>query len=426
MPSRYPITDFNNLNVDWMIGQMFEQAADIDTLEAGVSANAGAIAQEVLDRQAADAGLQYQIDNITAGLTPVLDRTQNVTKKRHVLFVLDSFGAKPTTTTSPADKAAGYMGLASGDWEKIYQASIGFATTPSFYTLLTTTALTLTLAEVTDIVFIGGNNDLSSVSNETTVRTVMGDIWTWVGNNIPNAKVWVLFDAWRPATGQTPNDYMREQGIYQRSAAYCGFTYANITPSYHGTDLLSDGVHPTLAGSEALGYAIAQVLTGSPTPYGTRTWEKIQVTPSAVVTALENNWAFNCRIEDRLFLYISPGYTWTVNSGTPRQIAGDIWPMQQEYDAGTVDQALLNSPDLYPHMFMLPATFEYVESGGGKFDGMVMLRFYSGHIYVRFRGDCNHNQGSTIPPGSQGSEGYANISKVHFWGGTYEVSAFAN
>ena len=418
----YPITDFNNLNVDWMIQQMSDQTEHLDNLDAGVSANADAIAQEVLDRQGADAGLQYQIDNITAGLTPVLDRTQNVLSKRHVLFVMDSFGSWPSSGNSAADCAADYMGLQAGDWELIYAAAYGFATSPGFYDLLTNASITITRDEITDVVFIAGNNDLGAAEN--TVQTNMTAITTWIKSNIQNAKVWVMFDAYRPLTGST-NSYQSTQVIYERCAAKAEMTYVNIAPAYHATDYVDfvngGGVHPTLDGSKALGYAVAQALSGSRDPNGGRSWTFLGLTPGAVVTAISTGFAINCRFGDALELYINPGATWTVNSASWRCVGGNIWNAQGTwYDAADVTSAFFNSPSVYPFTILAPCTFECTDTGADALmDGFVGMRFTSGKLKCTFFGDANRNAGTA-------NEGWAKISKVHFKGGSYTLSAFNN
>lgn len=55
MPSRYPITDFNNLNIDWVISQLREVTDKTDLTEAGLSA-------EIQDRENGDAELRSMIE----------------------------------------------------------------------------------------------------------------------------------------------------------------------------------------------------------------------------------------------------------------------------------------------------------------------------------------------------------------------------
>ena len=426
MPSRYPITDFNNLNVDWMIGQMSEQATDIDTLEAGVSANADAIAQEVLDRQAADAGLQYQIDNITIGTALVLPRTPNVNTIRQIVFVTDSFGSFPDAASSFVEECAANMNLQLGNWQKIYQAGSGFYlsdATKRFLTMIQNATITLIPDEVTDFVFVGGNNDLGAGLGD--IRGQVVACAQWVQSNYPNAKVWVVFDAFRTLSGPDANASQTTQKAYQEGAAMEGAVYATVAPAMHGVDLIrSDGVHPTNSGVVALGKALSEVLVGSPNPTGGRSWAKVTGTPSSVVTALEDGWMMNSINGDMIEVFINPGYTWTVNSASWRAVGGNMWYANGHtwYDAATdVTAAFFNSPSLYPFTIAAPCCFECDTADGGApyMNGFTMIRFTGGKIKCVFFGDPNRNAGTA-------NEGWAKISKVHFFGGSWTLSALNN
>ena len=424
MPSRYPITDFNNLNVDWMIGQMSEQSDDIDTLQAGVAANAQAILDEEGARQLEDANLQYQIDNITIGTALVLPRTPNVNTIRQIVFVTDSFGSFPDASSSFVEECAANMNLQAGNWQKIYQAGSGFYLSDAskrFLTMIQNANITLTPDEVTDFVFVGGNNDLGAGLGN--IRGQVVACAQWVQSNYVNAKVWVVFDAFRTLSGPDSNASQTTQKAYQEGAAMEGAVFATVAPAMHGVDLIrADGVHPTDAGVVALGKALSEVLVGSPDPNGGRTWAQVVATPGAVVTALEAGWMMNSVNGDMIEVYINPGYTWTVNSTSWRAVGGNIWYAQGHtwYDVGTVTAAFFNSPSLYPFTIAAPCCFECVDTPGDPYmNGYTMIKFYAGHIYATFFGDPNRNAGTA-------NEGWAKISKVHFFGGSWTLSALNN
>lgn len=422
--TRYPITDYNNLNVDWMIEQISTNKEDISDLSSGVSGNAAAIQQEARDRAAADEDLQTQIDNIEIGQAAVMDRRPNVNQIRKVVFVTDSFGSFPDAASSFVEEAASNLNLQPGNWEKIYQAGSGFYlsdTTKRFLTMIQNATIQLEPAEVTDFVFVGGNNDLGAALN--SIRGQVIACAQWVAANYANARVWVIFDAWRPLSGPDSNASQNTQKAYMEGAAMEGATYATAAPAMHGVDLIrSDGVHPTDAGVVALGKAVSEILAGSPDPTGGRTWAQVAITPGAVVTNLEAGWMINSYNGNMIEVYINPGYTWTVNSTSWRAVGGNIWYSNGHtwYDVGTVTAAFFNSPSLYPFTMMAPATFECTDSGADALmDGFVALRFYGGHLYATFFGDAMRHAGTA-------NAGWAQISKVHFKGGSWTLSALNN
>lgn len=434
---RYPITDFNNLNVDWMIGQLSEQTTDIDNLEAGVTANADAIAQEVLDRQTEDAGLQYQIDNIIAGTAQVKDRTLNINSLRQMVVVTDSFGSYPNVNNSFVEEAMANLNIPAASFQKIYQAGSGFYlsdTSKRFYTMIQNAAISLTPDEVTDFVFVGGNNDLGAGLGD--IRGEVVNCAQWVHTNYVNAKVWIIFDAWRPLSGPhnlNPGNFTQiTQKAYQEGAALEGSVFATVAPAMHGIDLLlADGVHPSATGVIALGKAVAEVLAGSPNPTGGRTWAQVTVTPGSIVTALDNGWMLNCYNGDMIEIMINPGYTWTVNSGSWRCIGMNRWygyspyndPLYGNhviYEVGPVTAAFFNSTTLYPFEILAPCTFECTDTGADALmDGFVNMRFDTGKLYCFFIGDAMRHAGTS-------NEGWAKISKVHFKGGSWTLSALNN
>lgn len=424
---RYPFTDFNNLNVDWMIGQLAEQTEALDDQAAGIAANAQAIIDEASTRQTEDAGLQYQIDNIIAGTARVLDRRPNVNQIRQIVFVTDSFGSFPDASSSFVEECAANLNLQPGNWEKIYQAGAGFYlsdSTKRFLTMITNATITLTPEEVTDFVFVGGNNDLGAGLGNIRNQIVL--CAQWVATNYPNARVWVIFDAWRPQSTSDGNAGQTTQKAYQEGAALEGATFATAAPAMHGVDLIrSDGVHPTDDGVVALGKAVAEILAGSPNPTGGRTWAQVKVTPSAVVTALENGWMMNSYNGDMVEVYINPGYTWTVNAASWRPVGGNIWYNNGSvnhvfFDAGTVTEAFFNSTSLYPFTIMAPCTFECTDTGDDTYmDGYTAIRFTGGHVYCTFFGNAMRNKGTA-------NQGWAKISKIHFKGGSWTLSALNN
>lgn len=197
-------------------------------------------------------------------------------KDRKYLFVGDSYGEEagewPSLVISYLNLGANGTNLARGGasfWND--NPAYKYVTQLSDYVGNHTAA---ELAAITDIVVAGGLND--SLSNDpsaySNVNTTMTEFDTYVKANFPNAKVHLgyLGNGDDTASLMSIRNYACRQCcryVYYRNASALGWHILhNVEYALTGSvaNISSDGVHPSTAGSENLGRAIAQaLLTGS-------------------------------------------------------------------------------------------------------------------------------------------------------------------
>lgn len=267
--TKYPITDYNNLNLDWLVEQTRENTDNIDLNASGLASEiltrAGDDAAERQARINADQNLQNQI-NV---LSPVNVTDYVAINKRslpgQILLIGDSYleGWTPdghvtdwgTALATLLDKTVGtdlfkYARGGSG----LVAANAG----RTFRSLLAEAAQdpAITAGKVTYIIAGGGWNDHSHSAGE--IADAASAFYADAKTLYPNAIVYVANMGYAPGASYS---------VFQKNNVSDGYGRRNalgdlwtVLAAYPELYLSSDGIHPNSAGSAALARAVYDVL----------------------------------------------------------------------------------------------------------------------------------------------------------------------
>ena len=268
--TKYPITDYNNLNLDWMVKKIGENRDDIDLTAAGLTSEATA-------RQEQDALLSARID----ALDP-----QNV---EHVLFIGDSYAVTSVVGTATwATTAAECLGLTIGTNAFIRsQGSVGFLNrvteTNNFRTLMES-ATVADPAKIGAIIVCGGANDKGGT--EAAILSRIEDFMASAAEHYPNAKVYIGM------IGNFAAGYSEDRRIVEKAYKECGrygAIYLNgVEHINHVYNQFIDEVHPTPAMCLEMGRGIAQAYRAGSVYVSRRSDNEVTVTPSGISKELRN------------------------------------------------------------------------------------------------------------------------------------------
>lgn len=181
--------------------------------------------------------------------------------KRKWIFIGDSLGHASGTNQGWIDKLIPMMGLQSGDYYESAVGGYGFVNaTGTFLTLLTNLASGITdKTAITDIVVIGGGNDLGF--NASAVSAAIETFNTYAKNTFQNATVYI-----GEINGCT--DYTKNAAQYSRvkeGYADCGTAVYLNNLEYvlqNRAYVSGDGIHPTATGYEVITKKIYDALHG--------------------------------------------------------------------------------------------------------------------------------------------------------------------
>ena len=169
------------------------------------------------------------------------------------------------------------LGLSSSNYYKTAVEGSGFVGQTNVTTFLQQlTALDLSYANktsITDIVVLGGWNDMSAAQNGTSLKSAMLSFGTYVKSNYPNAKVWLGMVSWIDtykwfATdgGTNPTFHLRTVlEMYSTIASSSGWHFINnMQYVLHWCEYFtSDGLHPNADGQQEIARFLSGALRGS-------------------------------------------------------------------------------------------------------------------------------------------------------------------
>lgn len=260
-------------NEDIAIRQYFNNAVDVEsnTRLTADTALQNAIDAEAIARASADTALQNAINaeattraNADTELTGYILAREIKQSSRKYILIFDSYGALGISALAASACAggahvlniggAGFCGAGGGTtWVQefsSYLASISEDERNSY----------------TDVMVFGGINDYGYLPN--AIISAMTDFNTAKNNYVPQCKVTLCPVSWATRADGTISDYADHViTAYSLGSAHLGWEYVDGLNAFIHSDiyLQSDGIHPTSAGAERLGEAIATFIkTGMP------------------------------------------------------------------------------------------------------------------------------------------------------------------
>ena len=282
--TKYPITDYNNLNVDWMVDKLRENTDNIDLNAAGLTAETEA-------REAADAALQAQIDTLDPeGIRNAVSISARSVPGT-VVCIGDSYLAGWTPDGDVTDWGTllcSYLGKTMGtDFFRYAEGGSGFAYVGSggntFLTLLQAAVSSgdFEAENVKYLIVGGGFNDHYKTYDE--IKTASDAFCNWAANNLPNARVCIANMGY--GDNYTAAQYMAVSSAYalhDQNAVFLGDVQTVLRAS---DTMASDSRHPNAYGQRKLAEAVlSSLMTGD------YTGDQYSVQPTVLASGVSLMW----------------------------------------------------------------------------------------------------------------------------------------
>lgn len=264
--NRYPITDFNNLNLDWLV-ETAREAVDAGAT-AEESARLAAESQEAAAASVTEAQ-GYAADAAASAAEAAAGGTKAFIPRgmTDVIVIGDSYAARNVNWQEPLRN---FLGLSSDHWHVYAEGSSGFSyqglSGHTWGDLLLQASQDMTEAEqaaVSHIIVAGGAND--TYNSVDTVESAMATFLSDAATLFPNAVVYVGFIGviWDPAKSHLIGDTC---AAYKRCFKHGNGMYLNgVEYAMHNLAYLdADMVHPNETGVRQIAGAMRNALvTGS-------------------------------------------------------------------------------------------------------------------------------------------------------------------
>ena len=179
---------------------------------------------------------------------------------RDIIFIGDSYGANPRVNNSWCKACAKAMRLADDKWHNLCVSGASFAASGGSHYIDQLIGYTGDRNTITDIVLMGGTNDLSTGRN--TIFDSANALVTYAKTNYPNAKVYAGYNSLTIGSAQSDNTWGTFETYNQ--LGYCGMcVIPNMISFNHNYATLEDGTsHPDSTASNVMGWALASYLLG--------------------------------------------------------------------------------------------------------------------------------------------------------------------
>lgn len=184
-------------------------------------------------------------------------------KNHKYIFVSDSYGARTYNTKTLIENIADRIGITSDDYENVQRNGSGFiglgGGIPTFLEELQAHAFTIDPDEITDIIVMGGANDL--LESENSLLTAISAFCAYCHTTFPNAKIRVGHTG-RYWNKTYLNDIRTNSLPAWRKCNLYGASYIkNSEYILHDRILVeADNVHPTSEGVNQIARQIANAI----------------------------------------------------------------------------------------------------------------------------------------------------------------------
>lgn len=432
MINKYPYTDFNEYNLDWIISEIktlhkdwddfkvvntihFEGEWDItdqyqawslvsdnnigyisvQPVPAGVDINNTDYWKLVADYSV----LMLDIQARVAALENDVDRLNIVTSDRKFVLVGDSYGMRdPNNNWCKyfADNYAGYC---------VYEArsGYGFGTSSTFNDIQYTIAGTMTAAEreaITDVVVMGGWNDAKVHKNGLTIPQLRTKIYNFISSSrtlFPNCRVnigfigWQMYYAGQPVADGVTYTHLRE---VENGYTSINSPYVNIL-SNMGSIMKSGAIvmdntyfHPNTEGSKRIYYTLLQELfgTGALSDYYYILTSTAGFTAGPAMSGVAGALMVKSDIDtitiktmEAYPINVSKNHTSGLNAGNLLTFSDDYFPIptmdaNDLYGVGTI----VTSSEVIPCLVAITGSNKrilYIPAKTGQIDGQLRFEF---------------------------------------------------
>lgn len=272
--NRWPYSDLQNLNLDWIIRQVKENKIDIENFRSELEEMGVDIEEfrQYIDN--IDSEIQQKINvqvpiyvqqSINNGL---LGQLVTASHKRRVVVIGDSYGAGWT----PDGNVTGFpsviktlLGLSDADFFTENKGGARFGadlgSEYAFDTVLANLIPNITNKQsITDIIFAGGYNE--TASSYAQINNGISRCKTLIANNFSNPSLKVyLFSIGYHASNPDQREKLWQR--YRTSYAKSGWGYTHLTPAiFDQTWWASDGYHPLQNAQNAIAQNIVSIMNG--------------------------------------------------------------------------------------------------------------------------------------------------------------------
>lgn len=274
----FPYTNFHRLNLDWIIKQIKENKATIESFTAEVEAMGISIEEFRAYIESIDQEIHtHVVEEVTAQVPPAIqeeiesggfDQVLTEARKRRFVFVGDSYaeGYNPDgNVTGFPDLIKEDLNIPTDDYFNIHKGGARFGAASgneyAFDTVLGNNIANISDPEtITDLVFTGGYNDSGSSSADITAgiercKTIIASHFT-----NPSLRVWLFGMGYNCLTMATRAALFN---VYTYAYAKSGWAFTRLTPAICAQGLWSsDGYHPTADCQTIIAKNIENILNG--------------------------------------------------------------------------------------------------------------------------------------------------------------------
>ena len=322
---KFPYTNFHDLNLDWLITTVKELFGRTEKVEEDVQ-NCTQYIEDV------DSEIQQKIDDeiptavqqaIQSGL---FNEVLTASRTRRFLFIGDSYAEGWTpdgTVTGFPTIVKSLMHISDGNFFSVHKGGAKFGAISgseyAFDEVLNSYLPSITHKEsITDIIFAGGYNDVSST--DQSIRDGIQRCKSLISANFtnPSLKVYMFAIGYHAIS---PSNRYTLWKKYNECYAQSGWAYTKLTQSICYDDWwASDGYHPNANAQNAIATQIVNILEGG-TQIRNCVNEEYALTSlqweNAKFYSFMDSDAFDSILYGRYILYDTPI---TLNSSTPVKI----------------------------------------------------------------------------------------------------------
>ena len=241
--------------------------------------------------------LQDQIDQINLDLgdinndiTALENSVDEILHGGHkkIVFITDSYGTHAVTNF--AQRTASILGLPATDWFLFAEGSSGFdhagLAGHNFEQLLTVNMANVPdPAEITDVIFAGGANDIAYFQSDASLTSAINSALAYAASEFSNANIWTCFMGYYSLLAANfVGYYTSALTDYAKATLAAKHHFINAYDVLHNIYFRDDQTHPNENGNVALANVIVSALLGCDKPLVVSNFYNIDIDAPAGIT----------------------------------------------------------------------------------------------------------------------------------------------